>query len=48
VYVLEIQPGRRLGSARDTLRWTRANIERWLDQGAADALRAVTEKTFFF
>jgi len=48
IEVLEIRPGRRLGSVRDTIRWKRSNIERWLDQGAEDAARAVTEKTFSF
>jgi len=37
-----------LGSVRDTVQWKRSNIERWLEQGAADARRAVTEKTFSF
>jgi predicted acylesterase/phospholipase RssA len=48
VRVQEIRPGRPLGSARDTIQWKRSNIERWLDQGAEDARRAVTEKTFSF
>ena len=46
--VREIRPGRRLGSVRDTVKWKRSNIEHWLDQGAEDALRVVTEKTFSF
>jgi predicted acylesterase/phospholipase RssA len=46
IAVAEIHPGRRLGSVRDTIQWKRSNIERWLDQGAEDALRFVTEKTF--
>jgi NTE family protein len=46
--VCEIRPGRRLGSVRDTIQWKRSNIERWLDQGAEDAQRAVTQKTFPF
>lgn len=46
--VLEIRPRHRLGSMRDTVQWKRSNIERWLEQGAADARRAVTEKTFSF
>jgi predicted acylesterase/phospholipase RssA len=46
--VHEIRPGRRLGSVRDTIQWKRSNIERWLDQGAEDAERAVTQKTFSF
>jgi len=44
----EIRPSQRLGTVRDTVQWKRSNIERWLEQGAADALRAVTEKTFSF
>ncbi len=48
IEVLEIRPGQRLGSVRDTIQWKRSNIERWLDQGADDAARAVTEKTFSF
>jgi NTE family protein len=35
-----ILPGRRLGSMRDALNWKRANIERWLEEGYGDALRA--------
>ncbi|HEY2845719.1 MAG TPA: patatin-like phospholipase family protein [Bryobacteraceae bacterium] len=46
--VREIRPGRRLGSIRDTVRWKRSNIEAWLEQGAEDARRAVTQKTFSF
>jgi predicted acylesterase/phospholipase RssA len=48
IETLEIKPGQRLGSARDTVQWKRSNIERWLEQGAEDARRAVTEKTFSF
>ena len=48
IEVREIRPERPLGSVRDSIRWNRGNIERWLDQGAADALRAVAEKTFPF
>lgn len=32
-----IEPGRRLGSVRDALRWKRENAERWLEQGFQDA-----------
>jgi len=35
-----IVPGRRLGSMRDALHWKRVNVERWLEQGYKDALRA--------
>jgi NTE family protein len=49
-----LEPGRRLGSLRDALRWRRENIERWLEQGYQDAqgfadaaaAGSVTEKTF--
>jgi NTE family protein len=41
--VVEIRPGRRLGSVRDTIQWKRSNIERWLDQGAEDAARFLKE-----
>ena len=37
IEVREIRPGRRLGSVRDTIQWRRANIERWLEQGAEEA-----------
>jgi len=47
IQVLEISHRQPLGSVRDTIQWKRANIERWLDQGAEDALRAVTEKNIF-
>jgi predicted acylesterase/phospholipase RssA len=40
-----LEPGRRLGSLRDALRWKRENIERWLEQGYQDA-DSVTQKTF--
>jgi NTE family protein len=48
IEVVEIRPSRALGSVRDTIQWKRSNIERWLEQGAEDAARAVTEKTFSF
>jgi NTE family protein len=35
--VTTIIPSRRLGSIRDALRWNEDNIERWLEQGTADA-----------
>jgi NTE family protein len=41
--VLEIRPGRPLGSVRDTIQWKRGNIERWLDQGAEDAAAALAK-----
>jgi NTE family protein len=33
-----LEPSRRLGSLRDALKWKRDNSERWLDQGAHDAM----------
>lgn len=48
VQILEISHGGSLGGIRDAIQWKRSNIERWLAQGAEDAARAVTEKTFFF
>ncbi|SRR5581483_542240 len=48
IEVFEIRPGQRLGSVRDSIRWNRGNIERWLDQGAEDAARALSKKTFSF
>jgi predicted acylesterase/phospholipase RssA len=48
IEILEISPGQRLGSIRDTVQWKRGNIERWIKQGAEDAAKAVTEKTFSF
>ena len=41
--VLEIRPGRPLGSVRDTIQWKQSNIERWLDQGAEDATVALSK-----
>jgi NTE family protein len=38
VEVRLIEPGRRLGSMRDAMRWKRDNIERWLEQGYEDGL----------
>jgi len=37
-----IQPSRPLGSIRDAVVWTRPKIERWIEQGAEDARRALT------
>ena len=36
-----LKPGRRLGSVRDALRWNRQNMERWIEQGSADAAAAL-------
>jgi predicted acylesterase/phospholipase RssA len=32
-----LAPSRQLGSLRDAFHWKRTNIERWIEQGAADA-----------
>jgi NTE family protein len=32
-----LKPGRRLGAMRDALKWSRANIEAWFEQGFEDA-----------
>ncbi len=40
--VCEIRPAGSLGSVRDTIQWKRDNIERWLDEGAKDAVNALT------
>jgi hypothetical protein len=39
VEVNTIFPSRKLGSLSDAIHWKRENIERWLAQGAEDALR---------
>ena len=43
IEVLEIRPGRSLGSVHDTIQWKRSNIERWIEQGAEDAVAALTK-----
>jgi NTE family protein len=35
--VVRIEPSRRLGSLRDAMRWSAANVERWIAQGEQDA-----------
>ena len=37
-----IEPSRRLGSLRDAVAWNAFNVERWIEQGSEDALRALT------
>jgi NTE family protein len=37
VEVVEISPDSRLGSARETMFWSRANAERWIEAGRRDA-----------
>jgi predicted acylesterase/phospholipase RssA len=43
IEVLEIRPGRPLGSVRDTIQWKRSNIERWIEQGAEDAAATLSK-----
>ena len=40
-----IEPSVQLGSLRDTICWSRSNIERWIEQGEEDAKRAVRSIT---
>jgi NTE family protein len=37
--VIRIEPSMRLGSLGDAVRWSRANVERWIEQGERDANR---------
>jgi NTE family protein len=37
-----IEPQRPLGSLKDAMFWKAANIERWIGQGAEDAMRALS------
>jgi NTE family protein len=46
VRVRVLEPGQRLGGLRDTLWAGQAQVERWIEQGARDAERALTEKSF--
>ena len=43
--VIRIEPPRGLGSLRDATVWSRANMERWIDQGIRDGTRAATSIT---
>jgi NTE family protein len=43
--IVRIEPSTPLGSMRDAVRWSRANIERWIEQGERDANRACTSST---
>jgi predicted acylesterase/phospholipase RssA len=40
--VVRIEPSRPLGTLRDAVFWKASNIERWIDQGAEDANRALS------
>ena len=40
-----IEPSTPLGSLRDAVRWSRANIERWVEQGERDANRMLPSIT---
>jgi NTE family protein len=37
-----IEPSRKLGSLRDAVVWNSSNVERWIEQGAEDALQALS------
>jgi predicted acylesterase/phospholipase RssA len=37
-----IEPCPKLGSLRDSVVWNASNVERWLEQGAKDAMRALS------
>ena len=41
VKLLEISPSEPLGDARDSMYWSSANVERWIDLGRKDALAVV-------
>jgi NTE family protein len=43
--VWRIEPSTPLGNLRDAVRWRRANVERWIEQGENDANRALTSIT---
>jgi NTE family protein len=43
--VIRIEPSTQLGSLRDAVCWSRANVERWIEQGARDANRVATSIT---
>jgi len=43
--VIRIEPSVRLGGLLDAARWTRNNVERWIEQGAGDATRVLTSFT---
>ena len=43
--IVRIEPSTPLGSLRDAVRWSRANIERWIEQGERDANRVCTSIT---
>jgi NTE family protein len=43
--VIRIEPSMRLGSLRDAVCWSRANVERWIEQGERDANRVATSIT---
>jgi NTE family protein len=40
--VLRLEPSERLGSVREALVWSAANVERWIALGERDATRALT------
>jgi NTE family protein len=43
--IVRIEPSTPLGSLRDAVRWSRANVERWIEQGERDGNRVCTSIT---
>jgi len=43
--VIRLEPSQRLGPLRDAAHWTTANIERWIELGERDAIRAASSIT---
>jgi NTE family protein len=43
--IIRIEPSTKLGSLRDAVRWSRANVERWIEQGERDANRVASSIT---
>jgi hypothetical protein len=43
--VIRLEPSERLGSLRDAVVWSAANVERWIALGERDANRAATSTT---
>ena len=43
--VIRIEPSTELGSLRDAVCWSRANVQRWIEQGERDANRVATSIT---
>ncbi len=43
--ILLIEPSERLGSLRDAIKWSRSNVERWIELGERDATRVCSSAT---